>query len=229
MTNVFELNAEARESTGRGASRRLRRKADAVPVIVYGGGVAPASLQIPHKDIIKALQNEAFYSHILTLNLSGKPMKVVLKDIQRHPYKPRVLHMDFQRVTGKEKIHMHVPLHFINEQTSPGVKDGGVVSHYFKDVEVVCMPDNLPEFIEVDLGNLNVGDVVHLKQVKIPKGVEFTLLSHGEDPAIAAIHMPRVVEEEEVAAPEAVEGEAVEGEAAEGETAAKPSEAPAAE
>ncbi len=223
MKHTYELSATVREVHGKGASRRLRRLNDSVPAIVYGGEAEPQSIQIHHKDVLKALQHEGFYSHILTLHLDGKPVKAVLKDIQRHPYKPRIMHMDFQRITGKEKIHMHVPVHYINEEKSQGVKDGGVISHYHKELEVVCMPDKLPEFFEVDLSNLNIGDVVHLKAVKVPKGVELVLLNQGEDPAIAAIHMPRVVEEE--VAPAAVEAEVV----AEGETPAEGSETPAAE
>lgn len=224
MSQAYELSATVREVHGKGASRRLRRLSDSVPAIIYGGDTAPESIQIPHKDVLKALQREGFYSHILTVHLNGKPIKAVLKAIQRHPYKPRVMHMDFQRITGKEKIHMHVPVHYLNEEKSQGVKDGGVVSHYHKELEVVCMPDHLPEFFEVDLSGLVIGDVVHLDAVKIPKGVELVLVNQGENPAIAAIHMPRVIEEEVVAAPEETE----EG-AAEGETAAEGAEAPAAD
>jgi len=219
MSNTYELSASVREVHGKGASRRLRRLSDSVPAILYGGESAPQSIQIPHKDVLKALQNEGFYSHILTIHVAGKPIKAVLKDIQRHPYKPRVMHMDFQRITGKEKIHMHVPVHYTNEEKSPGAKDGGVISHYVKELEVVCMPDKLPEYFEIDLGNLVIGDVIHLDVLKVPKGVELVLLQHGENPAMAAIHMPRVVVEEVETPAEIVEAEATpEAPAAESET-----------
>lgn len=197
----FELIAKTRQDTGKGASRRLRRLADQVPGIIYGGEQAPVMLSIEHNHLFKSLNNEAFYSHILTIVIDGKAEKAVLKDLQRHPYKPRITHIDLLRVTGKEKITMHVPLHFVGGDKSPGaVKKGGVISHVMSDVEVRCLPDNLPEFITVDITHMDLDDVIHLSQLPIPKGVECVELSHGHDPLVAAIHLPRAAIEEEAEA-----------------------------
>lgn len=216
MSAIFELSAAARKDVGKGASRRLRRDQGLVPAIIYGGEQPAQTVTLPHKDVLKALQHEAFYSHILTVTVDNTPEKVVLKDLHRHPVKPIILHMDFQRVSSKQKLHMHVPIHFINEELAPGVKEGGVFSHSMKEVEIVCLPADLPEYIEVDMGNLELNQNVHLSDVKAPKGVEFVAIEHDEDPAIASIHMPKVVEEETIVEEEVLEGE--EAEAAEGET-----------
>ncbi|RDH45661.1 50S ribosomal protein L25/general stress protein Ctc [Zooshikella ganghwensis] len=181
MSNEFSLTLEKREDVGKGASRRLRRETQQVPVIIYGGQKAPAQASIPQKDIAKALENEAFYSHILTLELDGQQEQVILKDLQRHPAKGFIMHADFLRVSANQKITTHVPLHFINEDKSVGVKAGGVVAHSAVEVEVRCLPANLPEFIEVDMTAVDVGQSVHLSDLKLPEGVELVELSHGAD------------------------------------------------
>jgi len=201
MTDIFELNAEKRADMGKGASRRLRRLQDKVPAILYGGEKQPLAITLEHRQVLKALENEAFYSHILTIKVDGKAEKVVLKDIQRHAFKPKVVHMDFQRVSGKTKLHMHVPLHFINEDIAPGVKTGGgMVNHLLTDVEVVCLPADLPEYIEVDLAKLEVNQALHLSDLKLPKGVELVALSHDHDLSVVNIQLPRAAVAEEAAA-----------------------------
>lgn len=197
MTSVaFEIEASLRKDKGKGASRRLRREAK-VPAIVYGGGEQPVSLALEHKAILKSLENEAFYSHILTLKIDSKAEQVILKDLQRHAYKPEILHVDFQRVRADEKIHMHVPLHFIGEEVAPGVKEsGGVISHGANDVEIKCFPNKLPEFIEVDVSKLELNGVIHLSDLKIDKEIELVALSHGDDKAVVSIHLPRAEKEE---------------------------------
>ena len=174
----YELNATVRLDVGKGASRRLRR-ADGVPAIMYGGDTAPTNLHIMHNDILKLLRHESAYSHILTVTVDGKKQQVLLKALQRHPYKPRIVHIDFLRVSANEKIHVHVPLHFMGEEQAPGVKtEGGVVSHLLIDVEISCFPGDLPEFIEVDIANLALGDSINLSELKLPKGVEIVALAH---------------------------------------------------
>jgi len=193
MSDSFELNVELREDLGKGASRRLRRLDDKIPGIVYGGGKKPQPISIRHSEIIKHLEDEAFYSHILTLTAGKKTEKVILKDLQRHPFKPKVTHADFMRVKAGEKFTTSVPLHFLNEKTCPGVKAGGVVSHTYTSVEISCLPKNLPEYLEVDLADLEMDQVVHLSDIKLPKGVEIVELSHGgdHDQAIVTIHKSR--------------------------------------
>lgn len=201
MSDTYELTVETRTENGKGYSRRVRRLENKVPGIVYGGDKNPAMVTIDHNALVNALENEGFYSHILTLSIEGKKEKVVLKDLHRHPSKPRILHADFMRVSPKTKITLHVPLHFKNEEISPGVKtQGGQVSHHMAEVEVRCLPADLPEFIEVDLSQLSIGDTVQLSQLKLPKGVELTALLQGEeyDQPVASIHKPLVVVEEEV-------------------------------
>lgn len=206
MSNSFELNAEIRTDLGKGASRRLRRLEDKIPAVIYGGGKEPQSISILHPEIIKHLEDEAFYSHILKLKVGKKTEQVILKDLQRHPFKPKVTHADFLRVVAGEKLHTSVPLHFTNEATCPGVKAGGIVSHAFTSVEVICLPKDLPEFLEVDLAELTMDQVVHLSDIKLPKGVELVELTHGEshDQAIVTIHKSRASvssgDEEETAA-----------------------------
>lgn len=193
MSKSFEVNAEIREDLGKGASRRLRRLEDKIPGIVYGTGKKPQSISLVHKDITKHLEDEAFYSHILTLKIGSKKEQVILKDLQRHPFKPKITHMDFMRVSATEKLHTSVPLHFINEDTCPGVKEGGVVNHSFTTVEVACLPKNLPEFLAVDMAEMEMDQILHLSDIKLPKGVELVELAHGEahDQAIATIHKAR--------------------------------------
>jgi large subunit ribosomal protein L25 len=213
----FELEASLREDTGRGASRRLRQ-ADKIPAIVYGAGEDAVALTLDHNKTMNALSHEAFYSHILTLKVGKKSEKVILKAMQRHPAKPRITHIDFLRVRADQKLEMHVPLHFIGEDKAPGLKEGGVFAHQVSDVEVSCLPADLPEFIEVDVSAMALDDVIHLSQLTLPKGVELTAFAsgvEGRDAPVVSLHVPRVEEEEPVAAAEGEEGEAAEG--AEGE------------
>ncbi|GAB1258909.1 50S ribosomal protein L25/general stress protein Ctc [Aurantivibrio plasticivorans] len=194
MSQDFTLDANARADVGKGASRRLRREAAQVPAIIYGGKKKPENVSILHKDLMKQLENEAFYSHIITLNVDGKAQDVILKDLQRHPAKPQVLHADFLRVSKSQKLHTKVPLHFINEASSKGVKmQGGVVSHSMTELDITCLPQNLPEFIEVDLAEVEVGQTIHISDLKLPKGVESVALSHGEDHdlPVASINKPK--------------------------------------
>jgi large subunit ribosomal protein L25 len=196
---TFEINAEPRESVGKGASRRLR-KTGKVPGIVYGIGKQAEMISLDQNSLGHQLDHEAFYSHILTLNIGKKSEQVVLKDLQRHPFKRLIQHIDFLRVDAKEEITMRVPLHFINEDRCVGVKTGGgVISHIMTDIEVTCLPKDLPEYIEVDLLNLDLGDTIHLVDLVLPEGVENHALTHGGDEtqSVASVHMPRVIEEED--------------------------------
>lgn len=219
----FELEAEVREDMGKGASRRLRHT-NKVPAVIYGAGEPALSLTLSHDKVAVALAHEAFYSHILTLKMGKKNEKVILKDVQRHPSRPRIQHIDFLRIKADQKLKMNVPLHFIGEENAPGVKEGGAFSHLMSDVEVSCLPANLPEYIEVDVSNMALNQSIHLSELKLPKGVELVAFAHGvedHDQAVVSIHVPRVIEEEVVElVPE--EGAPVEGEAA-------ASEQPAAE
>ena len=191
MSISFTVKATRRDDLGKGASRRLRHEG-LVPAVVYGGHAEPVSLTIVHKDLWHSLENEAFYSHVLDLEIDGKTEQVVLRDLQRHPYKSVVLHADFQRVSANEMMHASVPLHFINEASSVGVKKGGVVSHLAAEDEVVCLPAQLPEFIEVDLAKLDVDQTLHLSNLQAPNGVKFRELdAHGNDLAVVTIHMPK--------------------------------------
>jgi len=201
----FEVEAVVRHDIGKGASRRLRRQ-DQVPGVIYGGGKEPVSLTLEHKNISKSLENEAFYSRILTLKTSGDSERVILKALQRHPFKPRILHVDFQRVRSDEKLHMHVPLHFIGGEEAPGVKDaGGIVSHIESDVEVSCFPDDLPEYLEINISEMQLNQILHLSDIKLPKGVEIVALAHDNDKPIVSVHIPRIEVEPviETVAPEA--------------------------
>ncbi len=213
-TIKFELDAQVRDDIGKGASRRLRHT-DKVPAVVYGAGEAAVSLTLGHNQVFHALSHEAFYSRILTLNVNGKGEKVILKAIQRHPAKPRIAHMDFLRVRADQKLHMHVPLHFIGSEEAPGIKEGGVFSHIISDVEVSCLPADLPEFIEVDLSNFVLDQTMHLSELKLPKGVALVAFAHGvegHDLPVVTLHIPRIIEEEvPVAAAEEGEAAASEG------------------
>ncbi|KIP90443.1 MULTISPECIES: 50S ribosomal protein L25/general stress protein Ctc [Pseudomonas] len=193
MTAEFTLNAEARSDLGKGASRRLRRNAALVPAVVYGGEKAPLSISLVAKDFAKLLENEAAFSHVLNLTVDGKKENVLIKALQRHPSKGFVLHADFIRVIAGQKLTAHVPLHFINEATSVGVKQGGgEVLHSLNEVEVSCLPKDLPEFLEVDIAKVELDQTVHLSDIKLPKGVELVALAHGSDLPVASIHLPRV-------------------------------------
>ncbi len=194
MSKEFELNATARTDLGKGASRRLRRLADLVPAIIYGEGKDPINISIPHKDIQKALSNEAFFSHIITLVVGKKKEQVVIKDLQRHPAKPRIMHADFQRVSADHAITVQVPLHFINEDKCKGVKlGGGSIIKAMTELQVSCLPKDLPEFIEVDMIDLGVGEAIHISQITLPKGVTSIDLAHGHDAdnSIVSVLPPR--------------------------------------
>jgi len=208
----FVLEAEVRNDLGKGASRRLRRT-NKVPAVIYGAGKEPTSLTLDHLDLLHKLENEAFFSHILTVKVGGTEENAIIKDLQRHPSKPRLLHVDFQRVNMSEKIRVNIPLHFINEELSPGVKEGGLVTHTATETEVSCLPSDLPEFLEVDLSNLDLDGIIHLTDIKLPSGVEIVELTHGEghDQPIASIHMPRAAKESSEEGEEGGEAPAEEG------------------
>ncbi|UVE16995.1 50S ribosomal protein L25/general stress protein Ctc [Pseudomonas sp. LS44] len=195
--NDFNLSAESRADLGKGASRRLRRLASLIPAVIYGGDKAPQSISLIAKDVAKLLENEAAFSHVISLNVDGTAENVVIKALQRHPAKGYVMHADFQRVVAGQKLTAHVPLHFINQEGSVGVKQqGGEVSHTIAEVEVSCLPKDLPEFIEVDMAKVEIGQILHLSDLKVPAGVELVALAHGNDLAVANIHASRVVKEE---------------------------------
>ncbi len=199
MSIDFTLDAESRSDLGKGASRRLRRTGR-VPAIIYGAGVEAESISLEHNKVMHDLENEAFYSHVLTLNVSGKQQNVILRDIQRHPAKPIIMHMDFLRVSDDQEISIHVPLHFIGEDVCHGVKmEGGQISHQMIEVEVTCLPKHIPEFIEVDVTELRIGDSIHLSDIKVPEGISLTALSHGEghDQQVLNVHATKVTVEEE--------------------------------
>ncbi len=199
MKTSFELDAEFRETQGTGASRRLRHEGK-VPAILYGGHADARALALSHQKLQLMLENERFYSTILNLRVGEQTQAAILKDVQRHPYKNVILHVDFQRVEENEKIRISIPLHFKGETIAPGVKQqGGLVSHMRNEVEVACLPKDLPEFIEVDLSNLSLNESIHLSQLKVPEGVTLVDLVK-EDAAVVAIHSPRAEEPEAVAA-----------------------------
>jgi len=202
---TIEFTAFPRNTEGRGASRRLRRTGKA-PGIVYGGTVAPTPIELDHNALIHALRNEAFHSSILSMKLDGGASQVLLRDVQMHPFRHEVLHIDFQRVDPSRRIHMKVPLHFTNAETSPAVKaHGAVVSHVMTELDIACLPGDLPEYIEVDLSELDTGHSLHVSSLKLPNGV--TAVTHrGKDPVVATAVVPKAVVE--------VEATAAEGEAA---------------
>jgi large subunit ribosomal protein L25 len=217
MAEKFDLVAEIREDQGKGASRRLRLTGK-VPAIIYGAGRPPRALVFAHNKVIKQLESESFYSSILNIKVGEKSQAAIVKDIQRHPSKPQIMHMDLQRIVADEKIKMNVPIHFLNAEEAVGVRQGGgSVSQLVNDVEVICLPKDLPEYFEIDIAELGLDEMLHLSDLKIPDGVEIPALAQGEDQdqAMVSIHLIKVaIVEEEV---EAVEGE----EAAEGEDAAE--------
>jgi len=222
MKTSFELVAEFREMQGKGASRRLRHQGK-VPAILYGGHSEARALTLSHQKLLIMLDNERFYSTILSLKVGDQTQAAILKDVQRHPYKNAIVHIDFQRVEDNQKIRISIPLHFVNAAIAPGVKSqGGIVSHMRNEVEVSCLPKDLPEFIEVDLSSLGLNESIHLSQLKIPSGVELLALSK-EDAAVAAIHSPRAEEAEATpaAGAAAAEGAAAAPAAAAGDAAKK--------
>ena len=210
----IEINAKERKSKGTGASRRLRHEGS-TPGILYGGVKDAISLEIDTKELFMQFRHEAFHASILTLNLEGKKESVILRDFQMHPVRNNIQHIDFQRINENEKISVKVPFHFVNEETAPGVKiEGGLVSHIMTEIDISCLPKDLPQYIEVDLGELAMGESIHLSEVTVPEGVELTSLTDENDPAITSISKPKVVVEEEIVTEASEEGE--EGEEGEG-------------
>ncbi len=201
MKDAFDLVAELREDQGKGASRRLRLTGK-VPAIIYGAGRPPRALMFEQHKVLKKLENESFYSSILNIKVGDKSQAAILKDLQRHPSKPMIMHMDFQRIVDDVEIRMNVPLHFLNEDTAVGVKkSGGAVSHLMNDVEVQCLPKHLPEYLEIDIAALELDEMLHLSDIKLPEGVEIPELAQGpeHDHAIVSIHVIKVavVEDDE--------------------------------
>ncbi|MCP4432107.1 MAG: 50S ribosomal protein L25/general stress protein Ctc [Gammaproteobacteria bacterium] len=205
MSDNIQLNAEPRADTGKGASRRLRRT-NMVPAIVYGGDSDPVSISLAHNEFAHELENEAIYTQIIDLNVGKDSEEVILRDLQRHPYKNKIQHADFFRIDKKKPIHVVVPIHVINADECVGVKlDGGMMTQLVTEIEVVCLPKNLPEYLEIDATEVHLGDIVHLSELKVPKGVEIVALTHGEDhdTGILSVVKTRAVEEISDEAPEA--------------------------
>ena len=199
---IFNLDAVVRTDLGKGASRRLRH-ADKVPAILYGGEEAPVALTLDHNKLNNAADFEAFYSHVLTLNIDGQKVEALVKDMQRHPFKPKITHVDFQRVIAGEELHTSVPLHFINEEKSAAIKAGGIAEHHVTEIEVTCLPKDLPEFIEVDMAAVEMDATVHLSDLTLPAGVSSVELAKGDD----AHNLAVVTVKPAPKAPEAEEGE----------------------
>lgn len=212
MANDFTVVAESRADVGKGASRRLRLTGK-IPGIIYGAGEDAQSVMMRHDDMMHQLEHEAFYSHILSIQVDGKAGKVVLKDVQRHPSKPTILHMDFLRISATHKIHMHVPLHFLGADSAPGVKTGGKAQHLMSGIDIVCLAKDLPEFLEIDMSAMELGDSLHLSAIKLPAGVEIPALAQGEDHdlPVVSIHKAKTKVEDEdapvAAAPDAAASE----------------------
>jgi large subunit ribosomal protein L25 len=219
----IEVTAFPRAQQGTGASRRLRQSGRA-PGVIYGAGAATQTVELDQRALLRHLKMEAFHASILDMTVDGAKQQVLLRDFQMHPWKPMVLHVDFQRVDKNRKIHMRVPLHFLNAAIAPGVKvGGGVVQHVMNDIEIQCLPDDLPEFIEVDLKDLQLGHSIHVLELALPKGVETTAKLKHDNPSVVTVQVPKeIVIEEEVAAPVTeITGQApAEGEAAAAEPAA---------
>ena len=208
MSTNFTINAKSREDTGKGASRRLRRLTGEVPAIIYGGKKDAEKISILHKDITKALENDAVYSSIISLSIDGKAEDTIIKDIQRHPAKQIILHMDFLRVSKTTKLQTRVPLNFLNEDTCVGVKlGGGLIAHTMTDIEVSCLPKDLPESIDVDMAEVDVGQIVHLSDLTLPDGVESVSLSQGADYdlTVATVNKQKAVEIDEPSESESTE------------------------
>ncbi len=210
MSSIM-LEAETRQDMGKGASRRLRRLEGKVPAVLYGGGKKPLSIHLLHNKVVKALEIESIYSSVFDLSVDGKTEHVILKDLQRHPYKPVIMHMDLQRVSAKDVLVKMIPLHFINQDKAPGVVEGGVVNHSMSQVEVRCQAKYLPEFIEVDVAGMKMDDVLHLSDLKLPKNVKLSVdpTTGDHDHPVVSIHMSKAdiseLETEE-AAEEVIEG-----------------------
>ena len=200
MRKSFEVGAETRDDQGKGASRRLRR-AGKVPAILYGGKGEPSNITLNQLKLLNLIEDEKFYSSIITLKLDGKDHQAIVKDVQLHPAKTQVLHVDLQRVLADQAIRIHLPIHFLNEATCPGVKtEGGLVSHLRTDVEISCLPKDLPEALEVDMAGMHLNDTVYLKDIKLPAGVSIPELATGREIPVVSIHAPRAEEPEAAAA-----------------------------
>ncbi|KMT65098.1 50S ribosomal protein L25/general stress protein Ctc [Catenovulum maritimum] len=189
--STIEIQASSRSDLGKGASRRLRH-AEKIPAVLYGGGEDAVSLEIEHRIVFKAQEQESFYSQVLNLVVDGKATDVIVKDMQRHPFKPKVMHVDFQRVVAGQSLHTTVGIHFVNEEAA--AKKGGVVAHHISEIEIACEPKDLPEFIEVDVAGLEVGQTLHLSDIKFPAGVTSVELAKGEshDGAVVTLDKPKV-------------------------------------
>jgi len=217
MSTKLELHAEVRADVGKGASRRLRRQGERVPGIIYGGAAEAVNLTLKTNELQKAMQNEAFFSQILDLFIDGNSEQVILRDLQRNPANDKVMHIDLLRVRADRALQVSVPLHFVNEDRCVGVRlGGGVISHLLNEVEVSCLPKDLPEYVEVYMAELDVGQTIHLSDLAMPEGVNVIALDHGDDRAVVNVIQPRGIteEEEEVAAEEGEEA-AAEGDAEE--------------
>jgi large subunit ribosomal protein L25 len=198
MSDKIELNAEPRSDLGKGASRRLR-KTGMVPAIIYGGDAEPASITIAHNEFIHELDSEAIYSQVLSLKLGKKKEEVILRDLQRHPFKNLVTHADFLRVDQNKPIQVTIPIHFLNEETCHGVKmEGGLLNHLQSEIEILCLPKNIPEFLSIDVADLKLGESLHLSDIKLPEGVQIIALTHGEDhdTGVAAVSKTRDISED---------------------------------
>ncbi|MBW8192935.1 50S ribosomal protein L25/general stress protein Ctc [Neiella marina] len=209
MSDQITLDAAVRNDLGKGASRRLRH-ADKVPAILYGAGQEPQALTLEHSKVLKIQESESFYSSVINLNIDGTSVQAILKDMQRHPFKPKVTHLDFLRVDATQALVTTVPVHFLNEDTAEAVKNGGVVNHLANEIAVSCLPADLPEYIEVDLANVEIGQTIHLSEIKLPEGVESVELAKGEshDLAVVGITAGKGGSDEEEAEGEAAEGDA---------------------
>ncbi len=196
---TIEVCALSRATQGTGASRRLRRTGR-VPGIIYGGDQPAQVVEFEHNALFHQLKAEAFHASILTMTLEGKKERVLLRDVQMHPWKNEILHLDFQRVSANRKIHMKVPLHFVNAEVAPGVKGGGIINHVLTELDISCLPDDLPEFIEVDLSQLQLGHSIHLNDMQMPKGVDSVQRVRGDNAVVATVQVPRAIVEEVTAA-----------------------------
>src|SRR5258708_21583515 len=227
MRIAFELSAERRNDQGKGASRRLRHSGK-VPAILYGAHAEPTRLALEHHKLLALVSDEKFYSSIINVRVGAQQQPVIVKDVQMHPARNAVVHVDLQRVLENEKIRLHLPIHFKGEAAAPGIKtQGGVVSHHMADMEVVCLPKDLPEYIELDLSGMSLNDTLYVSDIKVPPGVAISALAHGANPPVVSIHAPRAAEPEPQAAEAAAAAAAapVEGAVA---TGAAPGAAPAA-
>jgi large subunit ribosomal protein L25 len=208
MSQKIEINAQVRADVGKGASRRLRRSGNSVPGIIYGAEEDPVNLTLNTNELSKAMQSEAFFSQIIDVKFDGKSQQAVLRDMQRNPATEKVLHVDFMRISANKPIQVSVPLHFVNEDKCKGVRlGGGVISHTMNEVEISCLPADLPEFLEVFMAELDVGEIIHLSDLALPQGVSIVALTHDDDRAVASVIMPRGATEEEEELEAAAEGE----------------------